>query len=244
MNLVIDIGNTQIKAGVFKDSTLMTYFSSLASEFISKLKALQKSYPDINSALYSASGKAEPGVLRFLDSNYKLYQLTHETPVLFKNLYDTPKTLGLDRIALVSAAHNLYPNQNVLIIDAGTCITIDFINQDSEYLGGNISPGIQMRFKALHQQTANLPFVELQEPKSLFLGKSTTDAILNGVINGVVFEIDEYISRYKSEYMDLTVILTGGNQQYLSTKLKSSIFADSTFQLKGLSAILENILND
>ena len=133
----------------------------------------------------------------------------------------------------------MYPQKNVLIIDAGTCITIDFKSSLGEYLGGNISPGLEMRLKALNHFTAKLPLVEFKTPKRSLLGKNTTDAILNGVINSVTFEIEEYISRYKSVYMDLTIILTGGNQQYLSTTLKSSIFATSDFLLEGLNYILE-----
>ncbi len=244
MNLVIDIGNTKIKAGLFKNDKLEKTFSSHPSDFLQLLKEIKNAFPYIDNVMYSASGKVEKNSLEFLKSNYSLYQLSHLSPISFHNFYETPNTLGLDRIALMSAAQRLYSDKDVLVIDAGTCITIDFKNKDDEYLGGNISPGIQMRFRALHHQTANLPLVELQKPKSPFLGRNTTDAILNGVINSVVFEINEYVSRYKSEYPDLTVILTGGDQHYLSTKLKSSIFADSTFQLKGLHAILVNILND
>ncbi len=244
MNLAIDIGNTLVKVGVFQHNKLIFNDQFQPDSAIQKLERIGLNYPEISNAIYSASGKTEDKLEAYLSSNFKAYQLTHETPVNFTNLYQTPHTLGLDRIALVSAAQYLYPNKNVLIIDAGTCVTIDFKTDKGVYQGGNISPGIQMRLKALNQYTAKLPLVEFQSPTSFPLGKNTRDAILNGVINGVVYEIDTYISRYKSECTDLTVILTGGNQQYLSTKLKSGIFADSKFQLFGLHAILEKILND
>ncbi|QTY26371.1 type III pantothenate kinase [Flavobacterium sp. CS20] len=138
----------------------------------------------------------------------------------------------------------MYPHKNVLVIDTGTCITYDFKSAENAYLGGNISPGLDMRFKALHQFTANLPRLKIEKPMTSPLGKTTKDAILNGVIQGVVYEIDQNITRYKSDYKDLTVILTGGDQQYLSAQLKNSIFANSTFQLVGLHAILEYLLND
>jgi len=244
MNLAIDIGNTLVKVGVFQDHRLVFNDRFQSVSALQNLEKIRLDFPDLSHAIYSASGHTDEKLLEYIRSNFETYQLTHTTPVNFTNRYETPQTLGLDRIALVSAAQYLYPDKNVLIIDAGTCLTIDFKSDKGTYTGGNISPGILMRLKALNHFTAKLPLVQFEEPTSFPLGKNTKDAILNGVINGVVYEIDEYISRYKSDCTDLTVILTGGNQQYLSTKLKSGIFADSTFQLFGLHAILEKILND
>lgn len=244
MNLAIDIGNTLVKVGVFQDDTLIFNAQFQPKSAPQKLEHLRLNYPELFHVIYSASGHADDNLVNYLETNFKTHRLTHETPVNFTNRYQTPHTLGLDRIALVAAAEYLYPEKNVLIIDAGTCVTIDFKTDKGVYLGGNISPGIEMRLKALNHYTAKLPLIEFQSPVSFPLGKNTKDAILNGVINGIVYEIDTYISRYQSDYQHLTVILTGGNQQYLSTKLKSGIFADSNFQLFGLQAILENTLND
>ncbi|MCL4160212.1 UNVERIFIED_CONTAM: hypothetical protein GTU68_064981, partial [Idotea baltica] len=156
----------------------------------------------------------------------------------FKNLYSTPKTLGIDRIALVCASVEQFPDKNVLIIDAGTCITFDFITNKNHYLGGAISPGIRMRYKSLHKFTANLPLLDTKKPKKS-IGNSTANSMHSGVVQGVLFEIDGAIQKYKLKYPDLTVILTGGDTNFLSKQLKSSIFANSNFLLEGLNYLLQ-----
>ena len=178
--------------------------------------------------LFFVSLALEAQVLR-LDSNTKLP---------FKNLYKTPKTLGVDRMALVSASVNQYPDSNVLIIDAGTCITYDFVNSEGEYLGGAISPGIKLRYQSLNNFTANLPLLEAEIPNGI-IGDSTSQAIHSGVINGILRELDGIIAEYQKKYPDLTVILTGGDSNFLSNQLKNSIFANSNFLLEGLNYILE-----
>jgi type III pantothenate kinase len=156
----------------------------------------------------------------------------------FINSYATPKTLGVDRIALVSASVDQFPDNNVLIIDAGTCITYDFITDENVYLGGAISPGIRLRYKALNNLTANLPLLETNQPKSI-IGDSTEESIHSGVVNGVIKEIDGLIEYYKENHQDLTVILTGGDANFLSNQLKNSIFANSNFLLEGLNFLLD-----
>lgn len=146
-------------------------------------------------------------------------------------------------MALVCAAVSEFPSKNVLVIDAGTCITFDFVNSNNEYLGGAISPGIRMRYKALHNLTANLPLLETEMPDH-FIGNSTKNAINSGVVYGVLNEIDGVIKAYKEEFSDLTVILTGGDSNFLSKQLKSSIFANSNFLLKGLNFILKYNSNE
>jgi len=244
MNIVIDIGNTFIKAAIFDKQKIVWQIKTVPSEFLDKLNWALINYPEIDNLLYSATGKLMSETLDYFNNNFNVIKFDHQSPLPFNNLYNTPQTLGLDRIALVAAANKLYHEKNVLIIDAGTCITYDLITSGQNYVGGNISPGIDMRFKALHDYTAKLPRLKLEEPMSYPLGKNTKDAILNGVLQGVVFEIDKNIERYISDYKDLTVILTGGDQLYLSTQLKNSIFANSNFQLVGLNAILEFLLND
>ena len=164
-------------------------------------------------------------------------QLDHNTKVPFQNLYETPETLGIDRIALVAAATNHYPDQNVLILDAGTCITYDFINADKEYLGGAISPGIDIRYRSLHDYTSKLPKLSATSSFSV-LGKNTSEAIHSGVVNGVIQEIEGVINQYQGIYSDLTVVLTGGDTKFLSKQLKNSIFAHQNFLLIGLNQIL------
>jgi type III pantothenate kinase len=160
------------------------------------------------------------------------------TKVPFQNHYKSPETLGVDRIALVSAAVKNYKEHNVLIIDAGTCITYDFINRENKYLGGAISPGIRLRYQSLNNLTANLPLIKTKMPQNV-IGNTTEESIHSGIINGIINEIEGTISRYDEKYKDLTVILTGGDANFLSKRLKSSIFANSNFLLEGLNYILE-----
>jgi type III pantothenate kinase len=244
MNFIVDIGNTYIKASLFDKGKILWQEKSKADSFLELIIPVFSKYKDIKNLIYSASGFISQDILDFFHSQCHVIAFSHNSKLPFNNTYETPNTLGLDRLALVAAAHHLYPQQNVLIIDAGTCITYDIITKQANYLGGSISPGIDMRFKALHKFTAGLPLISFEKPKTHPVGKNTKDAILNGVLQGVVYEIDQNIERYMSDFKDLTIILTGGNQQYLSTQLKNSIFANSNFQQFGLHAILEHLLND
>lgn len=244
MKIVIDIGNSYIKAALFKEGEILWQGQSKPEAFIAYIKPIFSNYKPIDKLIYSASGKIDVSILNYFNAQSEVIAFTHQTKIPFTIDYQTPETLGLDRLALMAAAHFFYPFQNVLVIDAGTCITYDFMSKENRYLGGSISPGLDMRFKALNHFTAALPRLYLENPKTQPIGKNTKDAILNGVIQGVVYEIDQNIERYISDYKDLTLILTGGDQQYLSTKLKNSIFANLNFQLYGLHAILEYQLND
>jgi type III pantothenate kinase len=156
----------------------------------------------------------------------------------FKNLYKTPETLGLDRLALASAAVQQYPKTNTLVIDAGTCITYDFVDANAHYFGGAISPGLQMRYNALHKQTAQLPLLQPKRQTS-YIGATTEASIHSGVIFGTVQEIQGVVSTYLLDYSDLTVILTGGDANFLCKQFKISIFANSNFLLEGLNFILD-----
>ncbi|WP_397364675.1 type III pantothenate kinase [Olleya sp. R77988] len=238
MNLIIDVGNTRTKLAVFKNNSLECKEIVETSKVLKGIKGLKKTYPKVKSAILSSVGYVEQDVLIYLNRHFKLIELNHETKTPFKNLYTTPKTLGIDRIALVSGSVQQFPDKNVLIIDAGTCVTFDFINNKNEYLGGAISPGIRMRYKALNNQTANLPLLETELPDDL-IGNSTETSINSGVVNGILKEIDGVITEYKSRYSDLTIILTGGDANFLSKQLKSSIFANSNFLLESLNFILQ-----
>ncbi|WP_299250851.1 type III pantothenate kinase [uncultured Lacinutrix sp.] len=238
MNLIIDVGNTYIKLAVFKKNKLINKKSVETKDCVNQIKKLQKEYKQLKAAIVSSVGRLDVDTLDFLKKEFELQILSSKSKLPFKNLYSTPNTLGIDRIALVCASVEQFPDNNVLIIDAGTCITFDFINANNEYLGGAISPGIRMRYKAMHNQTANLPLLETEVPKH-FIGDATATSMHSGVINGVFNEIDGCISQYKTEYQDLTVILTGGDTKMLSKQLKSSIFANSNFLLEGLNFILQ-----
>ncbi|WAC01421.1 type III pantothenate kinase [Lacinutrix neustonica] len=239
MNLIIDVGNSFTKLAVFEQSSMFLKVRVETEDCVKEIKKLQHIYEDFELAIVSSVGKLDEKAANFLKKVFRLQILTHETKLPFKSLYATPKTLGIDRIALVCASVDQFPDRNVLIIDAGTCITFDFINANNEYLGGAISPGIRMRYKAMHNQTANLPLLLTEIPNHI-IGNSTANAMHSGVWHGVINEIDGNIERYLEKYSDLTVILTGGDTKMLSKQLKSSIFADSDFLLKGLNFILQH----
>lgn len=238
MYLIIDIGNSRVKTAIFKEDTLLKMDSFKMNRFAYKTKAIHTKYP-IKKALVSSVGKLTQTNKDLLASLFDYIELDQNTKVPFLNKYATPKTLGADRIALAAAASNLFPKKSVLIIDAGTCITYDFINATNEYLGGAIAPGVLSRYKSLHDYTANLPLLSLKEPKN-FIGNSTEESLHSGVVNGICREIDGVISQYKQQFGKLTVVLTGGDAEFLSSQLKSSIFAEPFFLLKGLHTILKN----
>lgn len=243
MNLIIDVGNTSVKIAVFNGKTLL--FKEVVSNesLLEKIVKLKENYYAIKHVIVSSVRNLDKKVSQYLTDNYPVVFLSHQIKLPFKNLYETPNTLGIDRIALIAASVDQFSKKNVLVIDAGTCVTYDFINKENEYLGGAISPGVRMRYKALHNQTAKLPLLDTEVPEN-FIGNTTNAAINSGVVNGLVAEIDGVIAQYKEKYNDLTIILTGGDANFLSKQLKSSIFANSNFLLQGLNFILLNNLNE
>lgn len=236
MNLIIDAGNTRVKIAVFEKDKLIEVNVIDKKRILSELKKIVKEFKISFGILSSVSFISEKKIQK-LEKLVDLMVLSSTTSVPFINLYKTPKTLGVDRIALVVGAVKKYPKKNILIIDAGTCITFDFVNQQSEYLGGAISPGIEMRYKALHVFTDKLPNLEKKIPLNL-TGSNTNESINSGVVYGVINEIQGVINQYKLKYSDLTVVLTGGDTNFLAKQLKSSIFANQNFLLEGLNEIL------
>ncbi len=238
MNLIIDAGNTYVKLTIFDRGLLIEKNIVDYNESDAVLIEVLKSYPNLNKAIVSSVGKYDAEILKKIKPELEILELSHELDFPFKNKYATPKTLGVDRIALVSASVDQFPNNNVLIIDAGTCITYDFVTTKNEYLGGAISPGIRLRYKSLNDFTANLPLLETERPNSI-VGDSTQQSIHSGVVIGVLKEIEGVIEEYADKYSDLTIILTGGDAKFLSNQLKNSIFANSNFLLEGLNFMLE-----
>ena len=238
MNLIIDVGNTYVKFAIYNQGKLNEKVIGELNDFENMVLEVIKDNPQIDQAIVSSVGRLSDAHLKSLKDKLRVLELSHSLKLPFKNLYATPKTLGVDRIALVSASVEQFPDRNVLIIDAGTCITYDFINTKNEYLGGAISPGIRLRYRTLNNLTANLPLLETEMPQDI-LGDSTENSIHSGVVFGVLKEIDGVIDDYVKEYSDLTVILTGGDTKFLSNQLKNSIFANSNFLLEGLNFILE-----
>ena len=239
MNLVIDAGNTAVKLAVFDQDQLINQQVIAYSQVPSKLEELFNSYPDISHTLLSVVGPWEFDSDQWLPESCTLVELDAQTKLPFQLVYDTPETLGKDRIALAAAALSANPGEDVLVIDAGTCITYDLVTSRKEYRGGAISPGLQMRYKALHEGTAKLPLLEPEVPKEL-MGSSTSASIHSGVVHGICFEIQGAIEEYQTLFPDLTVILTGGDAQFLSKQLKNTIFAHSNFLLQGLNFLLEH----
>ncbi len=239
MNLVVDVGNTQIKYAVFEGDELLGKKSSNSENAQATLLDIFKAYPNLSQGIISSTAQLPEALKKTLISNLHIVEFSHQSLLNFTNNYKTPETLGLDRIALVAAAAESYPAQNVLVIDAGTCITYDFIDKSSVYQGGAISPGLQMRYKAMHTFTGKLPLVTETIQNSDYIGKSTKEAIQIGVCKSISYEIDGYIQDYLADYEDLTVVLTGGDYNLLSASIKNSIFATSNFLLKGLNKILQ-----
>jgi len=238
MNLIIDVGNSFVKFAVFQEDEIVYLNSVEDNLFINELEIILQKHTKIDKCIISSVGNLNEIALKQLKHRIKVIVLNSETELPFRNLYKTPKTLGVDRLALVSGAVKQFPGKNVLVIDAGTCITYDFITKKKSYLGGAISPGIRMRYKSLNNLTANLPLLETYLPEDV-IGNTTESAIHSGIIFGVLSEIDGAISHYRQKYSDLTVILTGGDANFLSKQLKSSIFANSNFLLLGLNHILQ-----
>lgn len=238
MNLVIDIGNTLIKYAVFENGTIVFDQGSESSMFLSKVKELFEAYPKIDHALISSVGPLERKEKDIVSLFCKVHVLSNTSKIPFKNSYATPNTLGMDRVALATAAFYKNQRRNTLVIDAGTCITYDMVNDAGEYVGGAISPGVRMRYSAMHNQTAKLPLLQPEEILD-FIGNSTQTSMHSGVINGVSQELDGIISQYRTRFKDLTVILTGGDSHFFAKRLKNTIFANSKFLLEGLNYLLE-----
>lgn len=240
MNLIIDEGNTAIKLAVFDDNKRI-FFQTFAKNNFQKEIAQVVDFEKIDSCIVASVVKEAEERFSFLKEKIKnLLFVSSQTPMPFVNKYVTPTTLGIDRLALMAGAVSAYPNKNVLVIDAGTCITFDIMTAEGVYLGGAITPGIAMRFKAMHEFTSKLPLITQQDfDIENFIGNSTESCMLSGVYHNVICEIEGVITQYEKKFKDLTTILTGGNHLFLVNNIKNCIFANSFFLLEGLNAILE-----
>ena len=237
MNLIIDVGNTNGKIAVFNHNKIIEVATIKTSNTINRINIFTQKYNSINRAIISNVSTSDNQEIKENLSLESIYFLSENLKLPFNNLYKSKETLGSDRIALASAVIKNYPNSNVLVIDAGTCITMDFIDKNGNYHGGSISPGIDMRYSSLSNYTSNLPKLEKTYPSNI-IGSSTEESIHSGIVNGVVFEIRESISEYQRKYKDIKVILAGGDSVFLSKPLKISIFANQNFLLEGLNFIL------
>ena len=237
VNLAVDFGNTRVKYGVFQDSKLIETWSGDVAAAKAQILKLQQTYI-IDQMMICSTGNSKDFVTFAEKAGLSIEVLSSQTKLPFSNAYETPETLGVDRMALVAGAQKMYPGKHVLVIDAGTCVTYDFKDTADVYQGGAISPGLGMRFRAMHEFTAGLPLVDYPEMPESVIGKNTKSAMRSGAIHGILAEIEGVISWYKSNYDPLTIILTGGDGLFLSSRLKNGIFANSNFLLEGLNYII------
>lgn len=251
MVLIIDVGNTRVKSAVYECFECLYFDVFDKSELQKKFLEIFNNFSKVND-LVIASVTQIPEIAFFeFENKVKMHFVSNKTVFPFRNLYQTPQTLGVDRMVLASGAVFNYPKQNRLVIDAGTCVTYDFVDADDQYLGGAISPGIQLRYKSLHQFTNKLPLLgqdfDYKENEMVInqVGTNTKMAIHSGVVNGLVHEIEGFIDSYQSEYSKIIIILTGGDAEFLAKRLKNTIFANSNFLLESLNQLFQHqIKND
>ncbi|CAM4073956.1 type III pantothenate kinase [Flavobacterium sinopsychrotolerans] len=244
MILVIDVGNTRIKGAVFEGPILLEIFVFTKIELQKNIENILKNFEKVSDLVVSSVGDVEKLSFLAFENMLNVHFISNTDPFPFQNKYATPQTLGIDRMVLAAGATLQFPNQNRLVIDAGTCVTYDFIDQDNNYLGGAIAPGLRLRYESLHNYTAKLPLLALENPENL-IGNSTSDSIHSGVVNGLVYEIDGFINEYRARYLNFIIILTGGDTDFLAKRLKNTIFANSNFLLESLNQTFQyKIKND
>lgn len=234
--LCLDFGNTRLKAAVFIGDEFIEEIILPNDEMftVERLMAVHQPQKTILASVVNHN----PAIETFLSSKTKFHKLSHLTKANFTTAVGKPETIGADRLALSAAAVHFYPGKNNLVIGLGTCITYNFINQYHEFLGGSISPGMEMRFKAMQVFTAKLPLVQA-EWNFPVIGYDTKTNMQSGVIAGIAYEMDGFIDEYARKYGNFNVVLTGGDTTYFARRLKNKIFADSNFLFKGLYALSE-----
>ena len=243
MNLTIDIGNTNVKMGVFEQNKIKSvqiFDKTNEKEFIKYFEDIPEN--TIKSAIICSVIDNYKEFRGVLESRFRVIVFDTSTPIPIKNFYLTPNSLGPDRLAAIIGARLIFNKGNILSINAGTCITYDFLNKNNEYIGGAISPGLMMRYKALNTFTGKLPLLETIEETNL-IGRNTLESIKSGVINGTIAEVDAVIEKYKCLYDDISVIMTGGDSEFLVNHLKNSIFAAPYLVLQGLNEVVNYNVN-
>jgi type III pantothenate kinase len=239
MQLIIDIGNTSSKFAIFKGDELIDFGKITNEDSYLEITEILNKYRQANKAIIS-SVRENPAFVGFIKEHLHTLELRHTTPLPLVFNYKSLETLGRDRIAGAVAASIIYGNP-VLSVDAGTCITFDFVNEKGIYLGGAISPGIEMRLKAMNSFTEKLPYIKFENINDTLplIGQNTQECLLAGAVNGTIYEIDTTIAYYKEQYPTLKVVICGGDTTFLAKAVKNSIFADPFLVLKGLNIILQ-----
>ena len=234
--LCFDFGNTRLKVAVFDNSNFREelYLQDDCTETIQQLLVQYQPEKTILASVINHNTELE----EFLAASSVFHKLSVATRINFETPVGKPETIGADRLALIAAAVHYYPGMNNLVIGLGSCITYNFVNQYNQFLGGGISPGMDMRFKSMHELTAKLPLVQADWNYPL-IGYDTKTNLQSGVITGMACEIDGIIEKYSNKYGNFNVVLTGGNSAYFASQLKNKIFADVYFLFKGLYALSE-----
>lgn len=238
--ICFDFGNTRLKAALFENDIfrMEMVLADDATATIEKLLAELQPQKTILSSVVDHNREME----NLLAEKTAFHKLSHRTKANFTTPVGKPETIGTDRLALSAAAVHYYPGKNNLVVALGSCITYNFINQYNEFIGGSISPGMEMRFKAMQVFTAKLPLVEKPDASGWnfpIIGYDTKTNLVSGVVAGITYEIDGFISEYARKYSNFNVVLTGGDTSYFAGQLKNKIFADSNFLFKGLYALSE-----
>lgn len=237
MKLIIDIGNTRQKMAAFDRKELAGTDTFMGFDPVRTERFIRERGP-FSRCILSTVQKETDQVARFIGAHCEVMVLDHRTRIPLRNRYRSPETLGKDRLAASVGAFSRFPGKNILVIDAGTAITYDVVTAEGEYLGGAISPGIELRFRALNTFTGKLPLVERQENSPL-TGRDTQESILSGVMHGTLQEVAGMIREHENMYDDLVVTFTGGDLNYFVSKLKNNIFALPNLVLEGLNEILD-----
>ncbi|MEO6932795.1 MAG: type III pantothenate kinase [Chitinophagaceae bacterium] len=234
--LCLDFGNTRLKAGVFNDDRFVEeiYLQEDSNNTITQLIQKYQPVKSILSSVINHNGEIEI----LLTKATQFHKLSSNTILNFTNPVNKPETIGADRLALIAGAVHFFPGKNNLVIGLGSCITYNFVNQFHQFLGGSISPGMDMRFRSMNEHTAKLPLVQASWHFPL-IGYDTKTNLQSGVIIGMSAEIEGFINKYQSKFGNFNVVLTGGNSAYFASQLKKEIFADSNFLFKGLYALSE-----
>ena len=237
-NLVIDIGNSRTKAAVLEDGKITEKWSfpEPDREYIAPILA---KYPDIARCIISSTRAGIAPVEKLIEESVPFtIRMESGTKTPLVNLYRTPETLGPDRLAAAVGANLLYPGENLMVADMGTAITIDFVTSGGEFLGGSISPGVKLRFRALHDYTGKLPMGSVEDVSEEIAG-TTAEAVSNGVMNGIAYELEGYRCEFSQKLPDLKVILTGGDVDFFVKRFKNTIFANYDLVTQGLNRILD-----
>lgn len=241
LKLIVDIGNTRVKAAVFEQKELRESFVFESTSAL--LDAGIISTRGIGDCIIGTVVSGMDDFTAALGRQTRVLLFSADTPCPLKNEYRSAHTLGSDRLAGATGAYAQAPGQNILVIDAGTCIKYNFVNSGGAYIGGGISPGLRMRFKALHTFTSRLPLLDIAGEYDTLTGTTSAESILTGVQLGALAEVEGFIGRYERDFNNLKVFLTGGDTDFFAKRLKKRIFADPFLILKGLNEILDHNLS-